>query len=340
MNVSTTTLGGVVLGRLLTALPLVPEIRFVGCISGQTNVGVRKVLGNSGIEPKYVIGRGGRIARLMKNTDALYVSNFPRERSTVICQLLRLPGEGKIILVEKPLAIDQGGLLQYRQLEQAGYTVLCAHNLGFHPAIVLMRAVVDAAKQTGYSLGGLGAVYGHSGPKSSHRDLRRSGGPKFDLGTHAVNFLQEVVGRPLTGAKLLHEGHEEHAFSACCGAVECVVSCTWARKEGFSGHFWLRLDNGNQSLNLSCKLEDNCVTIHSRPTVELARVLQLLQEQGLQFSRTQQRADGLDTWELAVPQENFTANMLRAALNHQRGVADYPFPLAYGEQLTELLLNC
>ena len=166
-----------------------------------------------------------------RDVDAVYVATPP---SSHVALATRVAAAGKPCYVEKPMAMNAAECrAMIAAFEIANVPLFVAYYRRALPAFVRAKALVDS--------GALGAItgIGHRIAMPSHRNQKgwrfdpaiAGGGLVVDLGSHALNALDWIVGpfRDVVG----------HAGNVAGGAVEDVASYSWRHDGGAIGsaHF-------------------------------------------------------------------------------------------------------
>lgn len=167
-------------------------------------------------------------ALIDRDIDMVIISTPPFAR----VEYVQMAAEaGKHILTEKPLALNVDDALAIRDaVESSGVTFMVGFNLRYDPALAQLRRVQESGR-----LGSTVYAWAHvAAPTKPGRwqnivasgnwrgSVEKSGGRLVEFGSHAVNWLLWVLGKPKTvygKAMCVTEGFD--VDDADCAIIDC-----------------------------------------------------------------------------------------------------------------------
>jgi len=342
LYVSFTTLGTITqkhLGSLKT-LPC-HSFGLAGVITSQDPAEAKALISTKGLSPKsvQVVQRGNfgtELDRLIAATNVLFVTNLHGQREDLYTHLLAHAGReeyrGTALLVEKPLADCPEQLLVYRDLEAAGYPVLCGFKVAFHRGLPPLKQRLTIMQRCGYTLHTVNVTYHNGGPPI--RDHR--GGARHDLAPHVLSVLYALFDcLPIYVAKRGYEQQDEYSVTTDLKGTNCTLSCKWGQQR-FTGEFKFTLAGPQgQEVVLTFQINGSTLTVTSKQPLECMH--EWGRKCSLEFSEGDEPGSLIHTF---FPQ-NFAATMLMAVARHleNKPGQEYPWPLKRGEEITNFLLD-
>ncbi len=156
--------------------------------------------------------------------DAVVIASPARTHAGLVADAL---AAGKHVLVEKPLALATADAVALAErAERAGLVLAVGHTFEYHPAVVKMRALLEA--------GELGELYYLHSQRVNLGRIQRDVNALWSIGPHDVSIANYLVGSAprwvaARGARYLHTEVEDVVFATLGydGGVLAHLHVSW-----------------------------------------------------------------------------------------------------------------